>query len=80
MQLDPGYRPKWYLPHHAVIDPRKSSRVRVLLDRAAKVAGKSLNDLLYQGPDTTACLVGILLRFRREPVAVSADVEGMFMQ
>ncbi|CAH8595656.1 unnamed protein product [Schistosoma guineensis] len=80
MQLDPGYRPKWYLPHHAVINPRKPSRVRVVLDCAAKVAGKSLNDLLYQGPDTTACLVGILLRFRREPVAVSADVEEMFMQ
>ncbi|KAH9588277.1 hypothetical protein MS3_00005721 [Schistosoma haematobium] len=80
MQLGPGYRSKGNLPHHAVINPRKPSRVRVVLDCAAKVAGKSLNDLLYQGPDTTACLVGILLRFRRGPVAVSADVEEMFMQ
>ena len=51
-----------------------------MLDCAAKSRGWSLNDQLYQGPDTTANLVGVLLRFRTGRVAVAADVEEMFMQ
>ncbi|CAH8633785.1 unnamed protein product [Schistosoma guineensis] len=80
LQLQPSYRPRWYLPHHAVINPKKPEKLRVVLDCAAKFAGVSLNDMIYQGPDTTAELVCILLRFRKEAVAVSADVEEMFMQ
>ncbi|KAK4468963.1 hypothetical protein MN116_000099 [Schistosoma mekongi] len=74
------YRPRWYLPHHPVINPKKPEKLRIVLDCAAKYDGVSLNDLLYQGVDTTANLVGILLRFRRELIAVSADIEEMFMQ
>ena len=33
-----------------------------------------------QGPDLTNNLVGVLTRFRQEPVAVMADVEAMFYQ
>ena len=51
-----------------------------MLDCAAKSRGWSLNDQLYQGPDTTANLVGVLLRFRIGRVAVAADIEEMFMQ
>ncbi|TNN20164.1 Gag-Pol polyprotein [Schistosoma japonicum] len=72
--------PRWYLPHHAVINPRKPEKLRVVFDCAAKSAGVSLNDMIYQGPDTTAELVCILLRFRRKAVAFTADVEGIFMQ
>ncbi|CAH8287249.1 unnamed protein product [Heterobilharzia americana] len=79
-QLDPSYRPRWYLPHHAVFNPKKPGKVRVVLDCAAKLSGTSLNDFLYQGPDTTANLVGILLRFRKELIALTSDVEEMFMQ
>ncbi|KAH9583763.1 hypothetical protein MS3_00008064 [Schistosoma haematobium] len=80
IQLQPSYRPRWYLPHHAVINPKKPEKLRVVLDCAAKFAGVSLNDMIYQGPDTTAELVCILLRFCKEVIAVSADVEEMFMQ
>lgn len=73
MQLETGYHPKWYLTYHPVTNTKKPNTVRVTLDCAAKVAGKSFNDLLYQGSDTTACFVGVLLRLRREPVAVSVD-------
>ncbi|MBM6549254.1 DUF1759 domain-containing protein [Streptococcus dysgalactiae subsp. equisimilis] len=78
--LCPDYHTRWYLPHHAVINPKKPDKLRVVLDCAAKYNGRSLNDLLYQGPDTTSDLVSILLRFRREGIAVVADVEEMFMQ
>ncbi|VDP13675.1 unnamed protein product [Echinostoma caproni] len=72
--------PCWYLPHHAVLTQKKPEKVRVVLDCAAKHKGLSLNDMFYQGPDTTANLVGILLRFRTARIAVTADIEKMFMQ
>lgn len=70
----------WYLPHHPVIHPQKPEKVRVVFDCAAKYKGTSLNDQLLQGPDLTNSLVGVLTRFREEPIAIIADVEGMFHQ
>lgn len=67
-----------YLPHHPVMQPQKPEKVRVVFDCAAKFQNTSLNDQLLQGPDFTNSLVGVLLRFRQERVAVMADVEKMF--
>ena len=39
-----------------------------------------MNEKLLQGPDLTNSLVGVLARFRQEPVAVMVDIEGMFHQ
>eukprot|EP00794_Sanderia_malayensis_P008362 gene8362-biopygen6189 len=47
---------------------------------AAAHCGKSLNEHVMQGPDLTNSLVGVLLRFRQENVALIADVEAMFHQ
>ena len=47
---------------------------------SAKYRGSSLNDKLLQGPDLTNSLVGVLMRFRQESVALMADVEAMFHQ
>ncbi|XP_063749569.1 uncharacterized protein LOC134870954 [Eleginops maclovinus] len=46
----------------------------------ASFGGTSLNQQLLQGPDLTSSLVGVLMRFRQETVAVMADVEAMFYQ
>ncbi|XP_078495514.1 uncharacterized protein LOC144750757 [Ciona intestinalis] len=73
-------RTKWYLPHHPVINPKKPSKLRVVFDCAAKYRGSSLNDALMQGPDLVNGLVGVLTRFRKESVAVVADIEAMFHQ
>jgi hypothetical protein len=54
--------------------------VRIVLDCAAKYKGKSLNDEVLQGPDLLNSLVGILLRFREQPIAFAADVEMMYYQ
>ncbi len=35
---------------------------------------------MLQGPDLTNSLIGVLLRFRQEPVALLSDIEGMFHQ
>ena len=39
-----------------------------------------MNDQLLQGPCLTNDLIGVLIRFRDEEVAFSAEVEGMFYQ
>lgn len=52
----------------------------MVFDCSAKFQGVSLNDCLLQGPDLTNSLVGVLTRFREDPVAFMADVESMFHQ
>ena len=69
----------WYLPHHGVRHPTKK-KLRVVFDCGASFGGTSLNQQLLQGPDLTSSLVGVLMRFRQETVAVMADVEAMFHQ
>ncbi|XP_077865856.1 uncharacterized protein LOC144352901, partial [Saccoglossus kowalevskii] len=70
----------WFIPHHGVYHPNKPDKIRVVFDCSAKWLGLSLNDLLLQGPDLTNSLLGVLMRFRQEPVAVMADIEAMFHQ
>ena len=54
--------------------------MRVVFDAAALHDGVSLNSQLLQVPDLTNNLLGVLLRFREEPVAIAADIEAMFLQ
>jgi hypothetical protein len=70
----------WYLPHHPVINPNKPEKLRVVFDCAATYHGTSLNDQLLQGPDLTNGLIGVLIRFRQDLVALMADIESMFHQ
>ena len=70
----------WYLPHHAVVHPRKPGKVRVVFDCSASFHGKSLNQQLLQGPDFLNSLVGVLLRFRKEKIAMVSDIKAMFHQ
>ena len=72
--------PTWYLPHHAVTNPHKSDKVKVVFDCAAKYEGTSLNDNLIRGQDLMNSLIGVLMRFRKERVALVVDVEAMFYQ
>ena len=70
----------WYLPHHPVMNPNKPDKVCVVFDCATRYNGVSLNSQLLQCPDLTNNLVGVLIRFREEPIAVMADIGGMFHQ
>ena len=70
---------QWYLPHHPVYNPHKK-KLRVVFDCSASFGGTSLNDQLLKGPDLLNSLVGVLIRFREEHVAIVADVEAMFHQ
>ena len=68
----------WYLCHHGVKHQEK--RLRVVFDCSARFDGRCLNDELIQSPDLTNHLLGVLLRFRKEKVAFTADIEGMYLQ
>ena len=70
----------WYIPHHGVYHPQKKDKMRVVFDCSASYMGVSLHEQLLQGPDLTNSLVGVLLRFRKERVAVVGDIESMFHQ
>ena len=68
----------WYLPLFGVYHPKKPDKIRIVFDSSAKSREFSLNDMLMTGPDMMNSLLGILLRFRQEAVAVAADIEQMF--
>ena len=78
--LTPSISPLWYLPHHAVFNPRKLDKIRVVFDCAAKYVNVSLNDCPLQGPNLTTQLIQVLMRFRQETVAILADIQEMFLQ
>lgn len=67
----------WYILHHGVYHPRKST-IQVVFDCASSFKGTSLNHELLQGPDLTNSLLGVLIRFRQHPIALMADIEAMF--
>ncbi|XP_072022724.1 uncharacterized protein [Amphiura filiformis] len=69
----------WYIPHHPVYHPQKA-KLRIVYDCAATYGGTGLNQELIPGPDLTSSLVGVLLRFRQERVALASDIESMFYQ
>ncbi|XP_077972240.1 uncharacterized protein LOC144427239 [Styela clava] len=64
----------WFIPHHAT----RQSKFCVVFDSSAEFDGKSLNKNLLSGPDFNNSLVGVLLRFRLNPIAVSCDIRQMF--
>ena len=65
---------------HPVVNPNKPGKVRRVLNGASKFHGTSLNKSLLVGPDLLQNLIFVLLRFRQHKYAVSADIEGTFLQ
>ena len=71
---------EWYLPHHPVLNPNKPGKVRRVCNAASKYKGLCLNDKLLSGPDLLHGLIGTIFRFRERPVALTAEIESMFLQ
>lgn len=70
----------WYNKYHPVINPNKPDKCRMVFDLSAMFHGVSLNSKLLKGSDLLANQVGVILRFRRYPHAIVADIEKMFHQ
>ena len=79
-ELDRSDGVVWYLPHHPVLKEEGPGKVRPVFDCAARYHKISLNDCLYQGPDLNNNMIGVLTRFRQEPIALMSDIESMFNQ
>ncbi|XP_062566273.1 uncharacterized protein LOC134228622 [Saccostrea cucullata] len=76
-QLPPNTE-SWHLPLFEVYQPQKKDKICGVFDSPAKCDGVSLNDVLMSGPDLMNNLISVLLRFRRESVAIVADIEQVF--
>ncbi|KAK3553790.1 hypothetical protein QTP70_012164 [Hemibagrus guttatus] len=67
----------WYIPHHIV---SHNGKFRIVFNCSHQYQGQSLNQYLLPGPTLSASLLGVLIRFREHPVAVSGDIKAMFHQ
>lgn len=68
----------WYLSIFSVYHPKKPGTIRVIFVFSAQHDGVSLNDVLSSGPYLNNTLLGVLMRFHKEAVAITADIEQMF--
>ena len=70
-----------YLPHNYVLRDSTTTKLRIVHDAAAKGPdGFSINDCLLAGPPLQPDIVGILLRFRLNKIALVCDISKMFFQ
>ncbi|XP_062533924.1 uncharacterized protein LOC134202937 [Armigeres subalbatus] len=71
-----------YLPHHGVLKEQSATtKLRVVFNASLKSTnGTSLNDLLMVGPVVQENLYTILLNFRIPCIAITGDIERMYLQ
>ena len=69
----------WYVPHQGVVNPNKG-KIRVVFDCSSQYKGNLINQNLLSGPDLTNQLIGVLHRFRLEPVAFMASIQALYYQ
>ncbi|XP_071647570.1 uncharacterized protein [Temnothorax longispinosus] len=72
----------YYLPHHGVYKlDSTTTKLRVVFNAFLRCPnGLSINETLLSGPKLQQDLLAILLRFRAEAIALTADVKQMFRQ
>jgi len=72
---------EWLLPHFPVVRAdRSTTKTRIVFDASATFQGKSLNSEALPGPKLQADMLSILVRFRKELVALVGDVSQMYHQ
>ena len=72
---------EWLLLHFPVVRPEKATtKVRVVFDGSAQQKGKSLNSESLPGSKLQSDIVDVLVKFRKEPVALAGDVSQMYHQ
>ena len=74
------FEEEWYSPHHPVLNPNKPCKVRRVCSAAAKYKDICLNDKLIAEPDLLHGLIGTKFRVREGPIALTADIESIFLQ
>lgn len=74
--------PHYYIPHHCVLRPSSTStKLRVVFDASCRTTTqKSVNDIQMVGPTIQNNLITLLLRFRLNRFALTADIVKMYRQ
>lgn len=72
----------YHIPHQAVIrEESLTTKLRVVFDASANSNTRvSLNDTMRAGPVIQDGIFNLILRFRRHPIAIGADIEKMYRQ
>ena len=71
--------PVHYINHHAVLKPdSKTTPCRIVFNSSASYQGHVLNNYWAKGPDLMNNMLGIILRFRGERVAITGDIRKMY--
>jgi len=71
--------PVYYLSHHEVLKPdSESTPCRIVFNSSSKFKGHVLNEYWAKGPDLMNNLLGVLVRFRENCVAVAGDIRKMY--
>ncbi|GFV30693.1 DUF1758 domain-containing protein [Trichonephila clavipes] len=70
----------YYMPHHGVLRPdSKSTPLRIVfVESCSTSTGESLNTILANGGVIQDDLFAILLRFRKNKIALTSDIKKMF--
>ena len=63
-----------------VLNPNKPGKARHVCNAAAKYKDTCLKDKLLAGPDLLHGLIGTKFRFREGQIALTADIESLFLQ
>ncbi|CAK1583310.1 unnamed protein product [Parnassius mnemosyne] len=71
-----------YAPHHAVVrEDKETTKTRLVFDFSCKGKNNvSLNEELLVGPKIQQELRHILMRWRRHPICIVADIKQMYRQ
>ena len=78
--MESADRGSWFLPHFPVIRmDKETTKTRIVFDAAAKSEGSSLNDVVHSGPKLQQDLFDVLLRFRKNQIAIICDIAEMHL-
>ena len=67
----------WYLRHFATYHNTKHT-IRIVFDTSCEFEGVSLNKVFLPGPDLMSNLIGVLMRFPKDNIAVMCNIKQMF--
>ena len=79
MEVRGTFGKEWYLQHHPVLNSNKTGKFCPVCNAAAKYNDVCLKDKLLAVPNLLQGLIGTKFRFRKGPIALTEDIESMFL-
>jgi hypothetical protein len=71
----------WYWAHFPIVkEEKETTKIRPVLDGAAKFKGICINDYIRTGPTVMNELISVVQRFCQYDYSITGDVKEMFLQ